>query len=245
MAKKKKRKTASVSQAAPKPEGPLNAPFAGLKQALKHAALHDAPESAAPAAPPAEPEEPLDEGQVFLTAMGDVQPLPAKHRDRVNAQPDPKRPLFSQAVDDDLEVMAQLADLISGTADMDLRYSDEYVWGASPGMGPELMDRLASGAFPIQDYLDLHGLGQEEALKEVERFLVEAATKGLRHVLIVHGKGSGSPGGVPVLKKALTQALSHKRLRKRVLAFCTALQGDGGTGAMYVLLRKWQGPGRW
>jgi DNA-nicking Smr family endonuclease len=45
-----------------------------------------------------------------------------------------------------------------------------------------------------------------------------------------------------VIKNALAKVLTHKRLLKRVLAFCTAKQIDGGAGAMYVLLRKWQKP---
>jgi DNA-nicking Smr family endonuclease len=247
MAKKKKQKTAKRSSAADsskKQNAPLNAPFKGLKQALREASLPDASVKPAPV-PSQEQTEPLDDGQTFLQAMSDVEPLGDKVRARVANRPETKQPFLSQEVDEDLEVMAQLADLISGNAEMDLRYSDEFVWGAAPGIGPDLMDRLAAGAFPVQDYLDLHGSTQEEALKQVEAFLIRSVTQGLRHVLIVHGRGSGSPGGIPVLKRALTQALSHKRLRKRVLAFCTALQRDGGIGAIYVLLRKWQGPGRW
>ena len=83
-----------------------------------------------------------------------------------------------------------------------------------------------------------------EALEAVEAFLVASQTRGLRQVLLVHGKGQNSPQGVPVLKRALARALTHKRLAKRVLAFCTARPLDGGTGALYVLLRRWQGPGR-
>ncbi len=247
MAKRKKRKkgAAQRSQAAAKPDRPLNTPFAGLKKALKKASLPSAAEKAGAGDQAGQEPQPLDDEQAFLRAMADVEPLPARERRRVRRAPEPKRPLLAQTVDEDLEVMAQLADLISGVAEFDLRYSDEYVWGATPGLGPELMERLAAGAFPVQDYLDLHGLTQEEALPEVQRFLDHAATRGFRHVLIVHGRGAGSPGGVPVLKNALAEALSHKRLRKRVLAFCTALQRDGGAGAMYVLLRKWQGPGRW
>jgi len=243
MAKKKKRKSAQESS--PKKQaGPLNAPFEGLKQALRKASLPDSPAKPETRSED-KPIEPENDEQAFLQAMCDVAPLPDKARDRINCRPDSKQFSLSQEVDDDLEVMAQLADLISGIAEMDLRYSDEFVWGAAPGIGPDLMDRLAAGAFPIQDYLDLHGFTLDEALKQVEQFLVRAATQGLRHVLIVHGRGAGSPGGFPVLKRGLTQSLSHKRLRKRVLAFCTALQRDGGTGAVYVLLRKWQGPGRW
>lgn len=247
MAKKKKRKAAPKTQASDSPQ-PLNTPFSGLKKALRQASLPDSRpvnqdnEDKNLAHSPADLE---NDDLAFRRAMSDVAPLPKKDRSRVNRQPEAKQPLISQDVDEDLEVMAQLADLISGNAEMDLRYSDEFVWGAASGIGPDLMDRLAAGAFPIQDYLDLHGFSQEDAMQQVEQFLMRSATKGLRHVLIVHGKGAGSPGGVPVLKRTLTQALNQKRLRKRVLAFCTAQQRDGGIGAIYVLLRKWQGPGRW
>lgn len=247
MAKKKKRRTAKKGEASGKPRvESLNTPFKGLKQALGKTSLPDSQLK-----PKTEREISKDnhqmenESQAFLNAMSDVEPLAPKERSRIERRPEAKPPLMDQEVDQDLEVMAQLADLISGNAEFDLRFSDEFVWGAAPGMGPDLMDRLAAGAFPIQDYLDLHGFSQEGALKRVEEFLVKSVTQNLRHVLIVHGRGAGSPGGVPILKNALTQALSHKRLRKRVLAFCTALQRDGGTGAIYVLLRKWQGPGRW
>ena len=244
MAKKKKRKSAGLTDSGKPQNDSLNTPFKGLKQALRQASLPDSrPQAAEDKFQDIKYIE--DDDQAFLSAMGDVEPLPQKERARINRRPDAKQPLISHEVDEDLEVMAQLADLISGNSEFDLRYSDEFVWGASPGIGPDLMDRLAGGAFPIQDYLDLHGFSEEDALKQVEDFLVRSMTKNLRHVLIVHGRGAGSPDGVPILKRALTQALSQKRLRKRVLAFCTALQRDGGTGAMYVLLRKWQGPGRW
>lgn len=247
MAKKKKRKPAKKNRAqgSRKPrDGSLNTPFKDLKRALRQAPLPDSQEK-----PQAEKildnDVLVSDDQAFLNAMSDVKPLAQKERSRINRKPEFKQPFIEQDVDEDLEVMAQLADLISGSAEFDLRFSDEFVWGASPGLGPDLMDRLAAGAFPIQDYLDLHGFSQEDALRQVEDFLVKSVTKNLRHVLIVHGRGAGSPEGVPILKRALTKALSHKRLRKRVLAFCSALQRDGGTGAMYVLLRKWQGPGRW
>jgi DNA-nicking Smr family endonuclease len=239
--KKKKRKLAArPNDAGSAGDGPLNAPFAGLKKALGKVAAQSAP----PAAPPARDQPPADEGDMFAQAMSGVQRLDPKDR-RVKPRGGRARPpRLDAAVDEDLEVMAHLAELVGGSGEFDLRYSDQYVSGAAEGVGPELMKRLAQGGFPIQDYLDLHGLGREEALGEVERFLVSCATRGLRHVLVVHGKGSRSPLGVPVLKNALARALTGKRLAKRVLAFCSARSQDGGVGAMYVLLRKWSGPGR-
>lgn len=238
---KHKKKRATPAPAKPKQPGPFNSAFAGLKSALDAA-----PAPAEPAAPPP-PDEPApepDELNLFDRAMAEVTRLDrGSYRPQ---KPDPNRPRLDAAPDEDLEVLAQLADLVSGGAEFDWRMSDEYVQGSLPGVGPELIDRLSRGDFPVQDYLDLHGLSLEEAFPAVEEFLVRSLTRGLRHVLIVHGRGFRSPGGVPVLKTALAQWLGQKRLQKRVLAFCTALPRDGGAGAVYVLLRRWQNPGgRW
>ena len=234
----KKKKSASPAPVAAKPVA-FNAPFAGLKNAL--------PPAAPPAPPPPRelpaPPPGLGEEELFSQAMAAVQPL-CKGKPVLEPQAQPQRPRLLAAPSEDLEVLAQLADLVSGGGEFDLRFSDEYVQGARPGVGPELVERLTRGDFPVQDYLDLHGLTLEEALAAVEEFLAQSIARGLRHVLLVHGRGTGSPGGVPVLKNALAARLTHKRLQKRVLAFCTARPLDGGAGAMYVLLRKWRGPGR-
>ncbi|MFH1033776.1 MAG: Smr/MutS family protein [Pseudomonadota bacterium] len=234
----KKKKSPPAAPPAPKP-APFHAPFAGLKRALTPAAPPPPP---APPAPPEPPPEP-DEERLFSQAMAAVRPLP-RRQNLLEPQAEPPRAFLRAAPDEDLEVLAQLADLVSGGGEFDLRFSDGYAQGALPGVGPELCERLARGEFPVQDYLDLHGLGLDDALAAVEEFLVQSIAKGLRHVLIVHGRGAGSPEGVPVLKRALATRLTHKRLQKRVLAFCTAKPVDGGMGAMYVLLRKWRGPGR-
>ncbi|MEW5911388.1 MAG: Smr/MutS family protein [Thermodesulfobacteriota bacterium] len=240
MAKHKKKKRASPAPAAK--EQPFHAPFAALGKNLKPAT----PPTPAPAPKPepAPAPEPAAE-DLFAAAMRGVQPLPPGGRGRVPlaagaAQP----PAEALAPAEDLEVMARLADLVSGEGEFDLRFSDEYVQGAQPGVGPELLERLAAGAFPIQDHLDLHGLSVEQAQAEAESFIAASVTRGLRHVLVVHGKGKGSPGGVPVLKKALTGWLATRRFQRNVLAFCTARGVDGGMGAMYLLLRRWSGPGR-
>jgi DNA-nicking Smr family endonuclease len=54
-------------------------------------------------------------------------------------------------------------------------------------------------------------------------------------VRIIHGKGHGSHQRKPVLKGKVDHWL---RQRRDVLAFCSARQADGGTGAVYVLLRR-------
>lgn len=238
MAKHKKKKRAAAP--APAKEQPFHAPFAALGKTLK-----DAAPPAQPAPTPALKKEPEPAAEdLFAAAMRDVKPLSSAHGRVPPAAGAAQPPAQALAPAEDLEVMARLADLVSGEGEFDLRLTDLYVQGAQPGVGPELLERLAAGAFPIQDHLDLHGLSVEQAQAEAESFIAASVTRGLRHVLVVHGKGKGSPGGVPVLKKALTGWLATRRFQRNVLAFCTARGVDGGMGAMYLLLRRWSGPGR-
>ena len=243
MARKKKVKTGPSSKADQrvKESQPFNPALAGLGKLYKKTSKKQAVK---PPPPPPEAEEspPQDETSAFLSAMSGVRPLAPDKGRQIPREAPPGSPPLDLAVSEDLEVMAELADLVSGMGSFDLRFLDEYMEGSQPGVGPELMERLASGSFPIQDYLDLHGFSQEEALPAVEAFLTACGTRGLRHVLLVHGRGAGSPDGIPILKTALARALDTKRLQKKVLAFCSALARDGGVGATYVLLRKWQGP---
>jgi DNA-nicking Smr family endonuclease len=68
----------------------------------------------------------------------------------------------------------------------------------------------------------------------VAQFIAECRDRDLRCVRIVHGKGNGSPNSGPVLKGLLDGWL---RRRRDVLAYVSARPVDGGTGAVYVLLR--------
>ena len=86
--------------------------------------------------------------------------------------------------------------------------------------------------------MDLHGLNSEQAFWNLVGFFRGAYYKGLRVVLIVTGRGLNSPLGVPVLKSCVQQWMMQEPFRRVVLAFCSARQEDGGTGAFYVLLRK-------
>ena len=93
---------------------------------------------------------------------------------------------------EELEVMAHLSDLITGNAEMDITFSDQYVEGCVKGLDPRVMKQLKDGLFPIQDYVDLHRLTREAAEIRIRDFLLNSQSRGLRCVLIVHGKGLNS-----------------------------------------------------
>lgn len=104
-----------------------------------------------------------------------------------------------------------------------------------PGLQPALWRRLRRGEFPIEATLDLHGQTVDEARQQLARFIHGGVEEGLKCVRVVHGKGYRSPGLAPVLKPRVAFWLSHLG---EVTAFISARPADGGTGALYVLLKR-------
>jgi DNA-nicking Smr family endonuclease len=121
---------------------------------------------------------------------------------------------------------------------MDFTFSDEYIEGSISGVSRNILRKLKRGKFPIQAHIDLHGLTKKDGEDVVRRFLINSHNRGLRCVLIVHGRGLNSPDSIPVLKERLPVWLNRGPARKIVMAFSSAQPYDGGTGAIYVLLRK-------
>lgn len=175
-----------------------------------------------------------DEAALFQQAFADVRRLPNCGAERIVVAPEHKTEIISE----DAEVLAALSDLVSGQGKFELTESDEYVEGMRVGLDPRLVTRLRRGEFSVQAHIDLHGLYQADAKEKLTQFIVESVQKGLRAVLVVHGRGLRSPGGQAVLKHAAAQWLSHGVMGGYVLAFTTAQAYDGGAGAMWVLLRR-------
>ena len=111
---------------------------------------------------------------------------------------------------------------------------DEWVF-LRPGLPQTLLRDLRRGRIRTQSDLDLHGLVVEEARLAVAQFLQDARRQRLTCVRIIHGKGLGSPGQVPVLK--LLVGLLLIRLQD-LLAFTQTHPAEGGGGAVRVLLGR-------
>jgi len=103
-----------------------------------------------------------------------------------------------------------------------------------PGIQDQLFQKLRRGKLSMERELDLHGMTSKEAQAALDRFLGHCRQQQIRCVRIIHGKGRGSRDGRPVIKNQLNQWL---RNIPQVLAFCPARAHDGGTGAVYVLLK--------
>ncbi|MBV8803143.1 MAG: Smr/MutS family protein [Gammaproteobacteria bacterium] len=102
-----------------------------------------------------------------------------------------------------------------------------------PGIQHKMIRNLRKGQYNAEAVLDLHGKTIEEAREILSLFLLDCQRKGIRHVIIIHGKGRSH--SKPIIKNKLNHWL---RQTEHVLAFCSATAQDGGTGALYILLRR-------
>jgi len=132
----------------------------------------------------------------------------------------------------------------TGTADQPPgRFSVNPVDGDCPtildfarsGVQQHTLKKLRQGKLTIESELDMHGMTAEQARSSLLRFLDECRRFEYRCVSIVHGKGYSSPDNRPVIKPLLNRWL---RDAAEVLAFHSALPKHGGSGAVYVLLRR-------
>ncbi|HEV2269568.1 MAG TPA: Smr/MutS family protein [Steroidobacteraceae bacterium] len=173
-----------------------------------------------------------DDTQLFREAVRDVKPLgkPAQAAELPARRPRRPRPVarFSRA--DRLAVLEE--SLHDEASDPALASGEELVFQRA-GIQPAVLRKLRRGDYRVQGEIDLHGLTVAEAKQALREFLAQALLRQWRCVRIVHGKGLRSGHRGPVLKGMVGAVL---RKVGPVLAYVSARQVDGGTGAVYVLL---------
>ena len=166
----------------------------------------------------------------FRTAMRGVKPLPPRESRPATvaprSRPRARRPRTPA------ENLDQMMPLISAATEDES--AGAILSFQRSGIRDQVMRRLRRGLFPTEDELDLHGLNQTAARDRLAEFIAHSRDCGRRCVRIVHGKGYRSGARGPVLKSAVNLWL---RRHLDVVAFTSARAIDGGTGAVYVLLR--------
>jgi DNA-nicking Smr family endonuclease len=106
--------------------------------------------------------------------------------------------------------------------------------------------QLDKGKLELEARLDLHGLRQRDAHAQLRRFLETAQARGLRHVLVITGKGAEQAASRSfyeedergVLRNAVPHWLAEPELAALVVSFSPAPRRLGGGGALYVRLRR-------
>ena len=178
-----------------------------------------------------------DKDDLFLQEMGDVKPLQAKKK--VN--------LKKQTVSEEAKQARREAATQSLAKDSNHLSSDHielldphYILEFKrPGVQHGVFKKLKQGKYSQDARLDLHRMTADQARKEVFDFIKQAMTYDLRTVTIVHGKGSHitatSKPNEALLKSYVNQWLQEM---EEVQAFSSAQKHHGGSGAVYVMLKK-------
>ena len=168
-----------------------------------------------------------EEESLFMSEMTGVTPLKSDNKIKLNKKPTKPRQQsatedYNFAIDD----VFSSAEIIEDCPDI-LSFSRS-------GLQHSVLKKLRQGKNPIEHTLDLHGLTVEQARVELLEFLGECEAARVRHAIIIHGKGFRSKD------KAVIKPMVNRWLRAvdNVLAFHSAQPADGGSGAVYVLLKK-------
>lgn len=170
-----------------------------------------------------------DDRELFRQAVGEIIPV---RQDSVPPFRPRPAPVPAQTRADERAVMAALA---TGEDSPEDAESGEEIHFKRPGIQDRVFQKLRRGQFSIEAELDLHGLTITAARDALSRFLADLRRRRQSCVRIIHGKGRGSRDGKPVLKSKLQGWL---RQREEILAYCSARPWDGGTGAVYVLIKR-------
>ena len=176
----------------------------------------------------------MSDEDLFAEEMKGVKPLSRAARvrlvkERLSEDQQQGRRLAAEGRE---EVINPLVD--EGVLPLDAWYVLEF---KRSGIQNGVYRKLRLGQYQIDARLDLHRMTAKQARQEVFSFISEAGQLGLRTLLIVHGKGQSAAGSAPT---AVLKGLVNHWLRElqTVQAFHSAQPLHGGTGAVYVLLRK-------
>ncbi len=166
---------------------------------------------------------------LFREAIGAITPI--KKQSLIHKKKKPAaKPLQKEADEHSVLQALQNSDFDS----TELEMGDELLY-VRPGIQKQTLRKLRRGYYPIESELDLHGMTVAMAKVALTDFLKKCHQTSRRCVRIIHGKGLGSKDKKPVIKNKLNYWLQH---RDDVLAYCSARQIDGGTGAIYLILKK-------
>lgn len=120
----------------------------------------------------------------------------------------------------------------------------DHLLAAPLQMDRKAFGRMKRGKLKPEGRLDLHGLTLDRAQPALTRFILSAQASGKRLVLVITGKGkpTDQPGPIPaphgVLRHQVPHWLSIPPLAQAILQISPSHISHGGTGALYVYLRR-------
>ncbi len=169
------------------------------------------------------------EDDLFREAVRDVRKLRDTAARPAKPKPAPKA-RFTRA-----DEQSVLKESLLPVGDPALLETGDELSFRRPGVPETILRKLRRGEYVVEAEIDLHGLTAVESRAALREFIIAALNRNLNCVRIIHGKGKRSGPRGPVLKNVVNQWL---RQIDPVTAFGSARGVDGGSGAVYVLLRK-------
>jgi len=112
---------------------------------------------------------------------------------------------------------------------------DELKLGQGIALSKKNIKDFSKGNVFIENKLDLHGYNLVEAKNLLENFINQSVKNNKRLILVITGKGKEEEG---IIKNNIISWLNTKDLRNKILAVNYASKKHGGSGAIYILLRK-------
>ena len=110
--------------------------------------------------------------------------------------------------------------------------------GSFAGLDKRTAQRLKRGQLKIEARLDLHHMIQAEAHQALIHFIATSVASSRRTVIVITGKGLKRSGEIGVLRTMVPRWLNQAPLRAQIVAFSEAAPKDGGSGALYLRLKK-------
>ena len=180
-----------------------------------------------------------DDFSLFKSEMRGVKPI---QHDRADTGK-PKADRTRLAVLRQAATVRQNVTHVDGLSDqfvIDVGAEDDLHW-ARDGVQESQMRKLKLGQIGFEGSLDLHGMTVEKARETLWAFIAEATRFEIRCVRVTHGKAARLDGKRPMIKSHVNTWL---RQHPQVLGFTSCQAKHGGTGAVYVMLKRTMLEGR-
>ena len=182
---------------------------------------------------------PDDDFSLFTSEMRGVKRIQVDQADTGKVRPD-RQQIQQRRHNAVVRTSETKVDGLSDQFVIDVGAEDELYW-ARDGVQDSQLRKLKAGQVPFEGSLDLHGMSVEKARETLWDFFAEAARYEVRCVRVTHGKAARLDGKRPMIKSHVNTLL---RQHPQVLGFTSCLPKHGGTGAVYVLLKRTMMDGR-
>lgn len=112
---------------------------------------------------------------------------------------------------------------------------EEFLYWSKNGIQDSLMRRLKTGQIRFEASIDLHGMTVNQSRELIWEFIAEATKREVRCIRVTHGKALRKDKNKPIIKSYINTWL---RQHPQVLGFSSCLAKHGGTGSLYILLKR-------